>query len=388
LELLLPKKIMKRLYLLLIPFLIFSTQACRTGKRTLEKGNYDQAVRQAAKRLKNNPDSKKAKQTLPLAYNYALDYHLTSIQNNKNSGQVHKWDNVVNDYEQLNSLYRALQTCPACLSLVTPKFFTTELSEAKLNASKVHFQVGQKQMAKKNVMSARSAYDHFLAAKRYTPQYDKIDQWINASLDAASINVIIKPIGIHSRRLALSNEFFENQIKAYAKGMPYRFVRFYDEHEAANLEIEADQIILLRFDDFVVGQTYVKETVENVTRDSVVIGTTKTDEGDEVDVFGTVKAKVRTYKKEVVSSGLLDFQIIDAVSGATLKQRKLPGTYVWFTEWGSYNGQEEALSDEQLSIMKHREAFPPPPQDLFIEFTRPIYGQITQELKRYYRSHN
>jgi hypothetical protein len=379
---------MKKLYLILLPILFFSIQSCRTGKRTLQKGNYDQAVQQAVKRLRNNPDSKKARQTLPLAYEYALNYHLTSIQNAKLSDNILKWDNVVHDYERLNQLYRAIQTCPACINLVNPKFFTNELSEAKLSASKVHFKEGKEDMEKGNLMSARLAYDHFLAAKRYTPQFDKIEQWLDASLAAATIHVVIKPIGIHSRRLALSNEFFENQIKAYATGMPYRFVQFYDEHELATLGINADQVILLRFDDFVVGQTYVKETVENVSRDSVVVGTVKTDEGDEVDVLGTVKAKVRIYKKEVVSSGLLDFQIIDANSGATLQQRKLPGTYVWFTEWGTYNGQEEALSKDQLSVMGHREAFPPPPQDLFIEFTRPIYSQITQELKRYYRVHN
>ena len=274
------------------------------------------------------------------------------------------------------------------MDIVKPQFFTTELTDAKLSASKVHFKEGKEEMEKNNMMAARLAYDHFLAAKNYTPQFDKIEEWLDASLEAATLNVIIKPIGVHSRRLALSNEFFENQIKTYATGMPYRFVRFYDEHEAVNGNVQAHQIVILRFDDFVVGQTYVKETVENVRSDSVVIGKTKNKEGKEVDVYGTAKAKVRIFRKEVTSSGLMDFQIIDAESGATLKQRKLPGTYVWFTEWGSYNGQEEALSDDQLDAMRHREAFPPPPQDLFIEFTRPIYGQITQELKRYYRAHN
>jgi len=379
---------MKRLYLFLLPILIFSTQACRTGKRTLQKGDYDRAVEQAAKRLRNNPDSKKARQTLPLAYDYALEYHLNEIQNAKNSDRILKWDDVVFHYEKLNSLYSTLQKCPACMELVKARFYTDELTDAKMAASKVHFKEGQEEMEKKNMMAARKAYDHFLAAKRYTPQFDKIEEWLAASLHDATLNVIIKPIGVHSRRLELSNEFFENQIMSYASGLPYRFVRFYDEHEASNLEIEADQVIILRFDDFVVGQTYVKETVENVTRDSVVIGKTKNDEGAEVDVYGTAKAKVRTFHKEVTSTGLLDFQIIDAVSGATIKQRKFPGTYVWFTEWGSYNGQEEALSDEQLDIMNHRESFPPPPQDLFIEFTRPIYGQITSELKRFYRAHN
>ena len=92
--------------------------------------------------------------------------------------------------------------------------------------------------------------------------------------------------------------------------------------------------------------------------------------------------------KTLTSSGLLDFQIIDANSGATIQQRKLPGTFVWSDEWASYNGQEEALSDEQLRLTKRRESFPPSPQDLFVQFTQPIYDQVIRSINQYYKMYN
>jgi hypothetical protein len=60
---------------------------------------------------------------------------------------------------------------------------------------------------------------------------------------------------------------------------------------------------------------------------------------------------------------------------------------VWFTEWGSFNGDERALSKDQLALCDKRPAPPPPPQDLFVEFTKPIYNQVTPFLKDFYRKY-
>ena len=67
--------------------------------------------------------------------------------------------------------------------------------------------------------------------------------------------------------------FFQNKIHQYLHEMPVNeFVRFYSSKEAKNLQLnQPDQIISLKFDDFVVGQTYLKEKEIQVSRDSVVM---------------------------------------------------------------------------------------------------------------------
>jgi hypothetical protein len=60
---------------------------------------------------------------------------------------------------------------------------------------------------------------------------------------------------------------------------------------------------------------------------------------------------------------------------------------VWQSEWGTFKGDERALTKKQLDICKLREVPPPPPQDLFIEFCKPIYAQVTGNLERFYRSY-
>jgi hypothetical protein len=359
--------------------------ACSSGKKRFEKGDYDRATYQAIKRLQNNPDNKKATKYLPLAYNYAIEYHLEQITRLKSSAAEFKYDGVVGHYRNLNGLYNAIVKCPACIRIVkSPTIFQTELDQSNLLASKAHFNAGVRELEKNNKVAGRAAYRHFLDAKNFTPQYNKIESYLDKALDMGTIMVLLEDIPVHSRALALSNEFFQNQILEYVRGLNYTFVDFIraDELEAQNLE--PDEVIIMRFDDFVVGQTYVKERVENVERDSVKIGMMDTENGEK-PIYGTAKAKLTTIEKTLTSSGLLDFQIVNAASGATLIQKKFPGTFIWSTKWATFNGMEEALTKEELKLSSLRESYPPPPQDLFVAFTRPIYKQIIVKIRSHYQ---
>jgi chemotaxis protein histidine kinase CheA len=104
-------------------------------------------------------------------------------------------------------------------------------------------------------------------------------------------------------------------------------------------------------------------------------------------VYGTVKATLYQYKKTTVSRGVVSFRIVDAKTGALLASEKMPGEYVWVSEWATFNGDERALSAEQLRLSTLKEQPAPAPQDLFIEFTRPIYDQITVKIRDFYKNY-
>ena len=110
-------------------------------------------------------------------------------------------------------------------------------------------------------------------------------------------------------------------------------------------------------------------------------------DADTNKVYGTVKATLYQYSKTTVSKGVLSFRIIDAKTGALLSVQKMPGEFVWKSEWATFNGDERALSAEHLQLTKQKEQPAPAPQQLFIEFTRPIYDQITGKLKEFYQGY-
>jgi hypothetical protein len=79
--------------------------------------------------------------------------------------------------------------------------------------------------------------------------------------------------------------------------------------------------------------------------------------------------------------------VVDAKTNGVLTHRKFNGEYVWVNQWARFNGDDRALSDEQQRICKLREQQPPDAQNLFLEFTRPIYNQLVPAIKGFYQNY-
>jgi hypothetical protein len=378
----------KLLYLFTV--LLFS-YACTSGKKALQKGNYEASVMKSINRLRNSPNNKKASETLQEAYPLTVNYHLEQIALMKSSQEAFKWERILQSYQTLTNLHNELQRCPAGMQLIrNSRSYLTEIQEAKMLAAEDRYQAGKVAFQRdQSRESAKEAYFHFrrvieLVGNNYKDTQARMDE----AKYIATIKVVVEQIPVHSRSLSLSNEFFQNKINEFLNGQrTSEFVRFYTPQEAKATKLkQPDHIIRLQFDDFVVGQVYMKESTETFTRDSVVVGKVKV-EGVEKPVYGTVSAKLTRFQKTVSSRGLMDLQIYDAASQRILSQNKMPGEFVWRSEWGAFNGDERALNKQQLTLCKSREIPPPAPQDLFIEFCKPIYTQVTSSLQSFYRNY-
>jgi hypothetical protein len=81
----------------------------------------------------------------------------------------------------------------------------------------------------------------------------------------------------------------------------------------------------------------------------------------------------------------LSMVIVDAKTTGILSHQKFEGSYVWVSKWARFNGDERALSDQQLAMCKLKETQPPGTQELFLEFTRPIYDRLIPSLRSFYQ---
>jgi hypothetical protein len=79
--------------------------------------------------------------------------------------------------------------------------------------------------------------------------------------------------------------------------------------------------------------------------------------------------------------------IVDAKTSGVLSHQKFDGKYVWVSRWARFNGDERALSAAQLALCKQKETSPPVAQDMFLEFTRPIYDRLVPALKGFYQNY-
>ncbi len=108
---------------------------------------------------------------------------------------------------------------------------------------------------------------------------------------------------------------------------------------------------------------------------------------DTTKIYGKVKATVRHFKKTITSRGVLNFRIVDARTKAVISEQRMPSESVWISEWLSYNGDSRALSAEQAKLATQRELPPPANQDLFSEFTKPLFDQIASKITEFYKGY-
>lgn len=374
------KTISRLRYFLYLSILIVG---CTTGKNALQKGNYDASVSKAVERLKSSPKNEEAKQVLAAAYDLALRTHLRAIDEAKISASVLRWEAIVASYQQINQLGNEINSCSTCLTVVSdPKKFVAEVEEGKYKAAEARYTLGINAMKDNNRESAKKAYHHFERAQQFFPTFKDVQAKINEAYWAAVVKVVVAPVQVNSDYYREGNQLFEQQVNAFINNYQQnRFVVFYTADEAAQRSIVADQVLNLRFADFSVGQTYVKERVEKIKRDSVIVGQTRNNK----PIYGTVKATLSFFDKKISSSGLLTMSINDMKTNQLIKQKQLAGTYIWEDQWVSYKGDDRALTSQQLKQTRKREMLPPAPNALFAAFTRPIYAQLVDEIGYFYR---
>ena len=364
---------------------LFFLSACTSSKQQFEKGNYEKAVALSIKKLRKKPDNSKQKNILMAAYQYAVQVSEEKIKQHQQSTDRFKWDRVIEQYQQMQQLYTDLLQCPACLSVVKPLNLQNELNQALAKGAQVYVEEGKKALGTKNKEGGRLAFRRFAQAKAYQNNYNNIDLLLNDARIQGTEIIGISRIPVSSKGLELNTAFFLQQLTQALNDLNYFFAVFIPIEQLAAQKQVPDQVVDLSFDDYYIGQTYVKEVRESLVRDSVKVGEVTDSLGTKYAVYGDVKADLQRFEKTIESGGLLNIAIVEPNSKSILFQQKIPSTTLWQNNWATYQGDKRALTKEELALTQEKELLPPPPQDLFYSFTQPLFDQTANLLRRRYR---
>jgi len=372
---------MKKIYFILLATIMFTS--CSTGKKALQKGDYFSAITKAVDRLKSAPDNKNASNVLREGYPTTIQWVQEELVLIQNTSAPFKWESAINIMEQSNRLSDEIRRTPAARNIIrNPKDYTSELNVIYERAADERYNAGLTEFEFNTRESARMAFEHFRLADQFVPGYKDARELMETAKELATIKVILEAIPVNVSRYELSAEFFYNQVFEYLNHEfdQYSFVNFYTPFQAEKENLEnPDYIVAMEFFDFSVGNLSHTEKEENLEKK------VKIDSKDTTKIqYKTYKAKLKIYTDEVLSGGSLRVRIVEPATDKLLSDNIFPGTFSWVNQYAMFVGDEEALDKEQLRLTKGGVLPLPPQQDLFIEFTKPIYGQLTPYLKRFF----
>ena len=384
------KKAVNHLFIIGIIFSLM-VLSCTSSKSLYEKGNYYESVMRSVEKLRKNPNNKSEREALAYAYPQAVNYFMNDLEKDDHSNNAFKFTNAVYTYGKLNGMYESIQRSPGAQQVIqNPKKYYKTLNTIKPEAAEEQYAAGMQQLEYANRENAKQAYYYFLKAEKFVPGYKNVGELIDEAYHRSILHVVANLKPVQSRAYELSADVFYKQVNNSLKQIENNeFIRFYTPEQAQKNNLEnPDQILEINFEDFIVGETHTLETREKMLKDSVVTGEITLDSGRKKEVIGTVSADVVLYRMDMISKGIVNLSITkNGMESKDLAYQDFPGEFVWFHDWGTFNGDNRALSDEQMKICSTRPVNPPPAQQLFVEFTKPIYEQLHGKLLSFYKNY-
>lgn len=373
--------------ILFVCIIALIVSSCSSGKKALQKGDYFSALYKAVDRLKSSPDNKNATKVLREGYSMTLEWTQEELDQVLSTNDPYKWERAINVMEQVNRLSDQIRSTPAARKIIgNPKNYNSELNMAYEKAADVRYNAGLAELEVKTRESARLAFDHFNTANLYVSGYKNVRELMETAKEIATIRVILETIPVPSQRYQLSSEFFYDQVFKYLNNQfsQNSFVNFYSPFQAEREKLNhPDFIVDLEFFDFSVGNLSRSEKEENLEK------RVKIESRDTTRVqYKTYSAKLKTYTDQVISGGTLRMRIIEPATDKLMSDELIPGSFTWVNQYAIYAGDVEALDKNQMELTRRKVLPLPPQQDLFIEFTKPIYDQLTQKLTRFFRRYN
>lgn len=377
---------MRKIYTLLILGFVLVVAGCKTASKLYDKGNYDEAVQLAVKKLQKKPDSE-MHSLLQSAYHYAVNDHETRIRQLSDNSNELKWEWIHSEYASLQSLYEAIHRSPEALSIVTPVDYSSYLNTYADKAADTRFDRGMAWMDKGDKLSFRNAYNEFNTALQYRPGDLAIIDRKNEAYEMAVINVVVMPMNSDRYHFSAYSDprarNFEidllNQLKYHTGN---QFVRFYSSWEANSQNIQADQFVDFRLTTFDIGRTSDDRRTREVSKD-VVVKETVYRADSVVKEYKKVFAKITTTNRSMSSNGNLQVSVRD-IDGRWLWSDNIKGDHNWCTEFSTFTGDERALGESDKQLLNRRQEYPPHDDEIIRGIMNEINSQMTSRVRNYF----
>ena len=367
-----------------ISLFVFS---CKTASKLYEKGNYDEAVELAAKKLQKNPTDPKLLSIIEHSYQYAVNDHENRIRNNSTSNDELKWESIYYEYASLQKMYDAIFKVPAVFDLMKPVDHSSYLITYSEKAADVRYSRGLSFMLRYDKQSYRNAYREFQAALTFKPGDRDAIQKMNEAYAYAVTNVIILPMQqqggfVYSSYTIGGNNFDDQLIRNLQYSSGNEFVKFYSAWDARSQHIRVDQEVDMHLAAINIGRYYDNRSTRRVSKE-IVVKETVYKPDSVVKEYANVYADITTTRRTMSSNALLQVNVRDA-DGHWLWNDNFNGDHNWSTEFAIYTGDARALSETDKQIINQRQEFAPGENEIMRCLLDQISNNALYRIKNYF----
>jgi hypothetical protein len=401
---------MKPIYtLILAATLVF--YSCKTATKAFEKGNYEDAVSLAVKKLQKDGNDETSKSILQNAYKQAVESHEAEISVLSNSNSDSRFEKIYREYNKLQDLYESVNRSPIAMQIIHATDYSSYVQTYKEKTGEVYFDKGLALMERGDRASFREAYDAFRSAFRY-----KSDSKVKAKMDEAHDAAVVKVLLVSDNTYSGGNMYgggmygagtYNNGYGGYnnnsyeiknfqedlIRNLRYQgnneFVQFYTEWDARSNNVQPDEIVELRLGRMDMGRSYD----ETQTRDAsarVVVRQIVYKPDSVVNEYKDVYARINITRRNYVSDADLNITARDA-KGNYLWSDVVRGEHRFTTEFATYTGDERALSagDRALINNSNNNAYSQVRrEDILKELLRQVEYEASNRFRNYYSRYN
>lgn len=403
----------KFLLFVLAGFLILNS--CSTGKKSLQRGDYYDAIMKAASRLSSDPDNRNATQVVRDGYPMAVAFYQEEIDQVLTSNDPFRWKRTLEIMQTVNRMSDEIRRIPAARKLVpSPKNYTSEMADVQNRAAQEFYDAGIDALSRKTREAAKQAYFHFLNADGLVRGFKDTKQKMLESKNLATLKVVVEQIPVNGKFEYSAQFFYDNVFQMLNQQFQEKdFVHFFSPEEADRVRLKyPDMVLQMGFYDFFIDRPQhheeekvltkqVEETYQaKARRDTTILVPgpngqknlvmVNVKRGELITLTRTVtkKGKIKILTDQVASGGLLELKAVEFQSQKILFTDKIPGQYTWKNQYGIFVGDNEVLDNDLTAILNNKMVMPPASQDMFVLFTKPIFNQLTGKLTNYFKQYN
>jgi len=375
---------MTKFYLLLIaPSLyLFS---CKSASKSYQKGDYADAIELGVKKLQKDPYDGETKDIIQTSYTYAVNEGENQVRILSNSRDDDRYEKIYQQYSRLQDLYQTIHAYPVPARLIKAKDYSGELETYRDKIVDVHTTRADAWKKEGTKQAYREAYKELSTALRYRPNDYNLKKKTDSAYNDALTKVLVIPMQNNGYQYTSSQQMqsFQNDIlRTLAYNMNTSFVKFYSDWEARNQNVVPDQILELNLSRIAIGQPSDNRSSREVSKEIVVKEIVyKAD--SVIKQYGTVKAKITTTQRTLLSEGDLIITIRDP-KGTIVWNDRFTGQHQWKTEFSTYTGDERALSDKDKSSLNNDEVRTPKQEQIMTELFKQIQSDLSTRLRNYY----